>query len=132
MEFEFKRKRVGNSSCHQPGDIYISTINHATTKQSRQIVVRFTENSLDRLRWRAGDRVTWKVQIEGDKQTWTFFKTENELEGLKLSAASSGAKTCNVKRSISKSERQGIFGSVEFMNAYMVIGNSDSAVFEVR
>lgn len=120
MKLSFKSKRHCSGN-YPGGDIYISVV-HAGNKGKRHaICARFSGDTLRRLRWMCGDRVTFEFQREADTDIWTFTRvSENDREGLKLSDSRLDSGACSVRTMIEaksvaeifKNERRAYVGTL--------------------
>ena len=132
MKMVFKAKRRGNLNSNKGGDIYVSGISGGS-KSRFAISVRFSQEILDRLRWRIGDRVYMELDRDGSTDTWTFFRVpETDTEGLKLSGNGHKNGPASVRRTTNEDEIAAVFPNCKRgYQGFFVEGDSTKAVFVV-
>jgi hypothetical protein len=124
MIFKSKKKSVRS----QGGDIYVSK-----TKQEDRwaLCFRFSEEVLNRLRWRAGDRVFAELERDGSTDTWTMTRVpDDNTEGMKISPQGHG-NGC-IRRSCEKDEIDAVFTNCcSGYTGWLVEGDIKRATFAV-
>jgi hypothetical protein len=122
------QKKGGGAHC-LGGDIYVSCNSAGSVKES--LSIRFSEDTLDRLRWRIGDRVILHVDKEGDLASWTITRsTDDDDNSLKISGRGQDQGTGTVRRRVSHAEADFVFG--EHRTGYqcrLLRGDSRQAIF---
>jgi hypothetical protein len=112
------------------GDIYVSCNCGGTEKES--LCIRFSTETMDRLRWRIGDRVIPRLDKVGELEIWTIVRsTEDGGNSLKISGQGKQEGHGSVRRRLSPVETAFVFG--ESRSGYqcrLLRGDSTQAVFE--
>ena len=86
MKLSFKCRRAGGGGKSIGGDIYVSAVHAGKDRSRYAICARLSGDTLRRLRWMLGDKVTFDFQREADTDIWTFSRvTGGDPEGLKIS-----------------------------------------------
>ena len=132
MKMVFKAKCPGGHARNAGGDIYVSGISGG--KSSRfAICVRLSEEILDKLRWRIGDRVFMELERDGTTDTWTFHRVaDTDPEGLKISANGKDDGPGTVRRTASQDEISAVFPNCKRgYQGFLMEGDSKRAVFAV-
>lgn len=111
------------------GDIYVSCNSAGSEKQS--LCIRFSEQTLDKLRWRIGDRVILHLDKEGDSATWTITRaSDDDTNGLKISGNGRDHGIGSVRRRLSDEQADFVFGpSKAGYQCRMIRGDGRQALF---
>lgn len=127
LDFDARKKGGGSHSCG--GDIYVSCNSAGTDRES--LCIRFSEETLDELRWRIGDRVRLHLDTEGEHASWTITRsTEDDDKSLKISGNGRDEGSGSVRRRISADEAVAVFGeSRQGYQCHLLRGDSKQAVF---
>ena len=128
MVFKAKRHRLAGGA---GGDIYVSRISGGGGRHA--LCFRFSEQVLDRLRWRAGDRVYMELNRDGSVDEWTFTRVpETDRDGLKMSASGRNDGSATVRRTCDEEEIKSVFTNCRTgYSGFFAEGDSKQARFLV-
>lgn len=129
FSLDFDARKRGSGAQSLGGDIYVSCNSAGTDRES--LCIRFSEATLDELRWRIGDRVRLHLDAEGDLATWTITRsTDDDDKSLKISGSGREQGNASVRRRISEEEAVAVFGaSRQGYQCHLLRGDSKQAVF---
>ncbi len=122
------QKKGGGAHC-LGGDIYVSCNSAGSDRES--LCIRFSQETLDRLRWRIGDRVILHLDKEGERASWTITRsTDDDDRSLKISGNGRDQGTGSVRRRVSPGEAEFVFGESRGGYQCMLLrGDSRQAIF---
>jgi len=126
----FEALRSGGSGQRLPGDINIKMSPEATGRTS--LHVRFSSETVDRLRWRRGDQVTFTVDIDEDGQLWRFSRHDEKSKNTLTLSGSTNSTTLTVKRTLTPELAADLFPhGTDRLAGYLTSGDMKAARFKV-
>lgn len=127
----FEALRPGGAANRVECDMLISVTEAG--KGRKALNCRFSGDVLDTLRWRAGDKLKWNVELQDDRQVWTFRRCDDDEENALTISGNKSSSTATVKRTVDVSICSKLFPNGRQMHtASLEGGDKITAVFVVK